>query len=233
MMFVQDMSFEELQEKRALVKKLKSELKNEEMALVLLKKLKQSQTVASREQTIVSGGATLTPATMAKTPARGDNKGYSNKNIDLLTADKLVSIESEDVHQDNPAALQNQYTKSNTALNNATLLAAAGVDARVLSQMATYNNSSGGKRNSESPVQKPKEDSQTQQQRQAAAKLALRKQLEKTLLQVRPTHGSELSGFLTFPLADPTTQTSSAGDAFHPQPRKHGVHLPVRAGGVC
>ena len=82
--------------------------------------------------------------------------------------------------------LQSQYTKSNTALNNATLLAAAGVDARVLSQMASYNNSSAGKRNTESPVHKPKEDSQTQQQRQAAAKLALRKQLEKTLLQVRP-----------------------------------------------
>merc|ERR1719427_1785349 len=52
--------------------------------------------------------------------------------------------------------------------------------------MASYNNSSGGKRNTESPVQKPKEDSQTQQQRQAAAKLALRKQLEKTLLQIPP-----------------------------------------------
>ena len=84
----------------------------------------------------------------------------------------------------NLACFQSQYTKSNTALNNATLLAAAGVDARVLSQMASYNNTSAGKRNTESPVQKPKEDSQTQQQRQAAAKLALRKQLEKTLLQV-------------------------------------------------
>jgi len=168
---VQDMTIEELQEKRALVKKLKCELKNEEMALVLLKKLKQSQTVASREQTVVSGGATLTPTSLGlgKGPARSDSKGYSNKNIDLLTADKI-----------------SQYTKSNTALNNATLLAAAGVDARVLSQMASYNNTSAGKRNTESPVQKPKEDSQTQQQRQAAAKLALRKQLEKTLLQIPP-----------------------------------------------
>ena len=43
------MTVEELQEKQALVKKLKSELKNEEMALVLLKKLKQSQTAAARE----------------------------------------------------------------------------------------------------------------------------------------------------------------------------------------
>ena len=100
MMFVQDMSFEELQEKRALVKKLKSELKNEEMALVLLKKLKQSQTVAgSREQTIVSGGATLTPAGINKNSVRTDSKGYSSKNIDLLTADKLVSIPWEDLDQ--------------------------------------------------------------------------------------------------------------------------------------
>merc|ERR1719427_89675 len=52
--------------------------------------------------------------------------------------------------------------------------------------MASYNNSSGGKRNTESPAQKPKDDPQTQQQRQAAAKLALRKQLEKTLLQIPP-----------------------------------------------
>merc|ERR1719510_714341 len=52
--------------------------------------------------------------------------------------------------------------------------------------MASYNNTSAGKRNTESPVHKPKEDSQTQQQRQAAAKLALRKQLEKTLLQIPP-----------------------------------------------
>ena len=88
------MTIEELQEKRALVKKLKCELKNEEMALVLLKKLKQSQTVASREQTVVSGGATLTPTNMGlgKGPARSDSKGYSSKNIDLLTADKIVSI---------------------------------------------------------------------------------------------------------------------------------------------
>ena len=182
------MTIEELQEKRALVKKLKCELKNEEMALVLLKKLKQSQTVASREQTVVSGGATLTPTNMGlgKGPARSDSKGYSSKNIDLLTADKIVSIAMGERRGANLCCFQSQYTKSNTALNNATLLAAAGVDARVLSQMASYNNTSAGKRNTESPVHKPKEDSQTQQQRQAAAKLALRKQLEKTLLQVSP-----------------------------------------------
>ena len=79
-------------------------------------------------------------------------------------------------------------TKSSSALNNASLLAAAGIDARLLSQMhgsGSLASLTSTKRSTESPVQKPKEDTQTQQQRQAAAKLALRKQLEKTLLQVR------------------------------------------------
>lgn len=137
----------------------------------------------------------------------------------------------------NLACFQSQYTKSNTALNNATLLAAAGVDARVLSQMASYNNTSAGKRNTESPVQKPKEDSQTQQQRQAAAKLALRKQLEKTLLQVSvrdsETQGGTVVRFTNSSLTDPSTQASSAGDAFHPEPSQHRVHLPLWPGGVC
>jgi len=173
----QDMTEEELQEKYALVKKYKSELKNEEMALVLLKKLKQSQTI-TRESTIVGGGATLTPTTMgSKSSAlKSDQKSqYSSKNSnsDLLASDKLQSM----------------LTKSSSALNNASLLAAAGIDARLLSQMhgsGSLASLTSTKRSTESPVQKPKEDTQTQQQRQAAAKLALRKQLEKTLLQIPP-----------------------------------------------
>jgi len=172
----QAMTEDELQEKYALVKKYKSELKNEEMALVLLKKLKQSQTI-TRESTIVGGGATLTPTTLGNKSSalKGDQKAqYSakNSNNDLLASDKLQSM----------------LTKSSSALNNASLLAAAGIDARLLHQMAGSGSlaSLTPKRSTESPVQKPKEDTQTQQQRQAAAKLALRKQLEKTLLQIPP-----------------------------------------------
>ena len=85
------MTVEELQEKQALVKKLKSELKNEEMALVLLKKLKQSQTVA--RETVVTGGATLTPTGAGAKNAKSDSKGQNfNRNYDILAADKLVSI---------------------------------------------------------------------------------------------------------------------------------------------
>ena len=89
------MTEEEIQEKYALVKKYKSELKNEEMALVLLKKLKQSQTI-TRESTIVGGGATLTPTTLGNKSSslKADQKAqYSNKNSnnDMLASDKLVS----------------------------------------------------------------------------------------------------------------------------------------------
>ena len=59
--------------------------------------------------------------------------------------------------------------------------------------MGNFNSSNhtgaSAKRSTESPVQQKKETAETQQQRQAAAKLALRKQLEKTLLQVTSTHG--------------------------------------------
>lgn len=73
------------------MKKLKSELKNEEMALVLLKKLKQSQQCTrEREVTSLGGGATLT-ATKVQ-PAAKDPKNLSRQNStnDLLNSEKLV-----------------------------------------------------------------------------------------------------------------------------------------------
>ena len=82
------MTTDELSERFALVKKLKSELKNEEMALVLLKKLKQSQTI-QRETTTVGGGATLTPATKA---GAKEKTSFSSKNSDHAMAKELVSI---------------------------------------------------------------------------------------------------------------------------------------------
>ena len=67
---------------------------------------------------------------------------------------------------------------------NASLLAAAGIDARLLSQMnASYAQQPAKARESPKPKPEP-ETKESQAQRQAAAKLALRKQLEKTLLQV-------------------------------------------------
>merc|ERR1719210_271675 len=167
----QEMTADELSERYALVKKLKSELKNEEMALVLLKKLKQSQTI-QREATTVGGGATLTPAN--KTGSK-EKAMFSNKNSDHAMAKEL----------------NNMLSKSSTGglMNNslnASLLAAAGIDARLLSQMnASYSQQPAKARESPKPKPEP-ETKESQAQRQAAAKLALRKQLEKTLLQIPP-----------------------------------------------
>ena len=83
----------------------------------------------------------------------------------------------------------NMLSKSSSAglMNNslnASLLAAAGIDARLLSQMnASYSQQPTKARESPKPKPEP-ETKESQAQRQAAAKLALRKQLEKTLLQV-------------------------------------------------
>jgi hypothetical protein len=187
------MSAEELAERYALVKKLKSELKNEEMALVLLKKLKQSQTI-TRESTTVGGGATLTPANKANSK---DSKagGYSNKNMELAKNMELVSgpLLSPPSPLPSPQLTKQAGGLMNNSLN-ASLLAAAGIDARLLSQMnasvSGYSSSMGKSRESPKPKPEP-ETKETQAQRQAAAKLALRKQLEKTLLQVRVTAGDE------------------------------------------
>ena len=78
-----------------------------------------------------------------------------------------------------------------------------------------------------------KMDTETPAQKQAAAKLALRKQLEKTLLQVLYFEDSfkilQDFNFLSF-LLDPPTQTSTARDALHTEPGQYRVHLLIRPG---
>ena len=116
---------------------------------------------------------------------------------------------------------------------NASLLAAAGIDARLLSQMNASYSQQPTQKARESPKPKPEpETKESQAQRQAAAKLALRKQLEKTLLQVLIIIIVVVKSSSILPFPDPTSKTSPAGNAFHPEPCKHGVHLPDGAGGM-
>ena len=103
--------------------------------------------------------------------------------------------------------------------------------------MANFSSSGGsvssGKRSSESPAPvSRKETAETAQQRQAAAKLALRKQLEKTLLQVSSTlEILKVQLMLSF-VTDTSSQASSTRNAFHPQPSKYRVYLLVWTGGL-
>jgi len=177
-----EISSEELKEKHALIKRLKTELKNEEMSLVLLKKLKQSQEI-SREPgasqgsaATISAGATLTPTGKITIGKQVEQKSlYTKQNaiVDQLTSDKMNLLPSKSSH---------------SSLNHSlgvNLLNTAGYDNKVIGGRSHNIDKSHSAESSHSKPTKA-EDNQTQQQRQAAAKLALRKQLEKTLLQIPP-----------------------------------------------
>ena len=85
------------------------------------------------------------------------------------------------------------------------------------------------------------EDPQTAAQRQAAAKLALRKQLEKTLLQVHHLDsttsmsnyqinpGNDWNFFFFF-CKDSSSEASTAGDALYSEPKQHRVYLFIGSG---
>ena len=85
-------------EKHALIKRLKTELKNEEMSLVLLKKLKQSQQLPRESGAsvgCVTGGATLTPTGKIMLGKQAEQKSlYTKQNSidDHLTSDKMVRL---------------------------------------------------------------------------------------------------------------------------------------------
>ena len=83
-------------------------------------------------------------------------------------------------------------------------------------------------------VSKPKIDTETPAQKQAAAKLALRKQLEKTLLQV--WHGnivSKIRKLIFFRITDSSAKASPTRDALYSQPCQYGIHLFDGFGRVC
>lgn len=142
------------------------------MSLVLLKKLKQSQNppvTTLGSGTTISAGATLTPTGKIALGKQAEQKSlYTKQNsmVDHLTADKMNLLPSKSSH----GSMNHSQTTN--------LLNLHGYDSK---RSITIDKS-------DAVQSKPTkvEDTQTQQQRQAAAKLALRKQLEKTLLQIPP-----------------------------------------------
>jgi len=171
-----EMPSEEWNEKQALIKRLKTELKNEEIGLVLLKKLKKSQNPPPVTTTLGSGssisaGATLTPTGKIASAKQAEQKSLYTKQtsmVDHRAADKINVQPTKSSH-----APMNHSQMTN-------LLNLHGYDSK---RPITIDS----KNDPVQPKQPPKvEDTQTKQQKQASAKLALRKQLEKTLLQIPP-----------------------------------------------
>merc|ERR1719187_1752358 len=152
------------------------------MSLVLLKKLKQPQEIrrepgaSQGSAATISAGATLTPTGKITIGKQVEQKSlYTKQNaiVDQLTSDKMNLLPSKSSH---------------SSLNHSlgvNLLNTAGYDNKVIGGRSHNIDKSHSAESSHSKPTKA-EDNQTQQQRQAAAKLALRKQLEKTLLQIPP-----------------------------------------------
>ncbi|XP_050524310.1 transcriptional repressor p66-beta isoform X2 [Daktulosphaira vitifoliae] len=189
---------EVLSEREQLIRVLKENLRTEEMTLVLLKKLQQSQQVSQITQNV------------SITPQAAHTKDHSNLLSQLPTGKSAQPPLPHVPHHSKPPppplnrlpsssrSNLHQSHHSTSPLINSGRLSSNGV------QNLQRSNGRGSQNSGHSPsvtlerVMKDhhstnhsqerirNDDGQTPAQRQAAAKLALRKQLEKTLLQIPP-----------------------------------------------
>ena len=179
-------------ERKVLIKKLTEDLRNEEAKLVLLKKLRHSQRSGQRSpetppNTTKTTSSTRTTSSTGPPPlVRGSvnpsqkSANTSNSHVSVLRTPAHVpnSRPQQPAHQPPPLVMapgrggQSGQPRSNN-LSQTSLIHG-------------FSRQSGAQVQSSSQHHMRDIDSQTPSQRQAAAKLALRKQLEKTLLQIPP-----------------------------------------------
>ncbi|CAH2058164.1 unnamed protein product, partial [Iphiclides podalirius] len=181
-----ELSSAEIWERERRLRALREKLRAEETRLVLLKKLRQSQqatgippakdtttgTALAGSGCVVPPGVTVTPA---PPPAHQQNK---RSNTNSAAGNNLASSARRPSSLPGGATLTpGPYRSQNSASGGASItpsvtITPAPPPATQHAQPKASTRSS--------------EDTQTPAQRQAAAKLALRKQLEKTLLQIPP-----------------------------------------------
>lgn len=205
---IKELSPYEIKQRDRCLKRIREELRSEEMKLVLLKKLKQSQqlkeNVAVLPPSIPSSalppkglpsGLSITPTTV-KVPAQ-----KSSPQPSVLMRHP---VSHKPGSGNAPPLLRGQPPASRITAHpipmNASPINNRGANLSVPQPPRNYNRVPGyppGVKDlspsvtitpapPQPPKERPREDNQTPAQRQAAAKLALRKQLEKTLLQIPP-----------------------------------------------
>ncbi|KAK9497839.1 hypothetical protein O3M35_003754 [Rhynocoris fuscipes] len=219
---VKVMSDSEMKQREESVRRLRTELRNEEMTLVLLKKLRQSyqmkdnvaivnpcSTVANAVPAvgINSGGITgntmptVPPAGLAirQAPPRTSSKPPPPQpSVHLLRTPAMNSRSAPSMHVPPPVLPNRGISPGLPPVSGGSMLQPATTNVPRSNNNISARNlglsfSAERKDSRHSPVsvstQQDRgrlEDGQTPAQRQAAAKLALRKQLEKTLLQIPP-----------------------------------------------
>ncbi|CAH1797222.1 unnamed protein product [Owenia fusiformis] len=172
---LEDMTESEIEERKKLIRKRQNELRNEEAKLVLLKKIRQSQSVPASSESQQSAPAKMIPRGPAPPPlTRGGVPMDRDRDRDRKPN---VPPQLHRAHQ--------QPAQARSTTQPPPLVMAPQRQQNMHSSGSTATNYL---QQSHRPVQQPTPpvDTQTPAQRQAAAKLALRKQLEKTLLQIPP-----------------------------------------------
>jgi len=190
-----ELSAEVLKERKALIRKLQTQLRNEEMSLVLLKKIRQSQENAEKAKA-EAAKVSIQPASASSGHHRQSQSNHGTPPPSQASASKRGSGVSSAANISNArshgginahAAGQNMKHVLTPDLSilkpvSSDPKSLAGLPANLVSLMS--KGQLGATKLTE--VSKPKIDTETPAQKQAAAKLALRKQLEKTLLQIPP-----------------------------------------------
>uniref|UniRef100_S4R759 GATA-type domain-containing protein n=1 Tax=Petromyzon marinus TaxID=7757 RepID=S4R759_PETMA len=188
------------EEREKMIKRLKDELRLEEAKLVLLKKLRQSQmqkeNVTQKQMTMPRNQGSVVPPPLVRGGQQGPPK-FSHHQSSQVVMPPLVRGPQrlEQMHGSRPGTAPPPLMMAPRVTTPSQMQGSRGLSSSGLVRVTTvtpptsgvvnYTQSmvrgSGGASSSPTPAR-----SESPASRQAAAKLALRKQLEKTLLEIPP-----------------------------------------------
>ncbi|XP_041367972.1 transcriptional repressor p66-beta-like [Gigantopelta aegis] len=201
--FVDEITPEEIKLRRKIVKRLQGELRNEEAKLVLLKKLRQSQlshqmqdstTERPKTNNIQHPGAPppLVRGQQGSTSMKLPQSNHNGHHSQALPHQSRNSQIQARQSSHGPPPLVNMTPRMS---NHQSMSQHHGINRNLMPNHQGHRGNMshimpGYRQNHVQPspqhMAQRQEEQQTPAQRQAAAKLALRKQLEKTLLQIPP-----------------------------------------------
>jgi len=180
-----ELPLEVLEERKALIRQLQTQLRNEEMSLVLLKKIRQSQVLAeqAKEAKVSIQPASVSSSRTSQNTHRGTpplgagsgsqkvrGSGSTSNTSGAIKNSGVKSVLTPDLSHLKPVSVDPKNLPTGLPANLVSLMSKGTLGATKLTEVSKT----------------PKMDTETPAQKQAAAKLALRKQLEKTLLQIPP-----------------------------------------------
>ncbi|XP_065167046.1 transcriptional repressor p66-beta isoform X2 [Atheta coriaria] len=210
---IKELSPSELRQRERGLRRLREELRAEEMKLVLLKKLKQSQALkenvavlppsipqSALPPTGLPSGLSITPTTV-KVPSKTQVPQAAHTRPTTGSAHKPGQMNASGVRGQPPQlsrpGLHGTTISNSPVSSRGTNLSVPQPQSRNLGRSSGFppgvkdlppsvTITPAPPQPSKDRSSRPAEDNQTPAQRQQAAKLALRKQLEKTLLQIPP-----------------------------------------------